>query len=151
MEDVNKRITYKDIKIGTRTFKLNKFDALTGSYMLFKLIGLIAPLFKNDEFKNIKDANIDDIDISEALKTLTSLPKEDFEYIQQNCLRVVNEVHPNGMLSPSVLDENNNFGIADYDLPLILNLTVQSLIFNVSGFFNGPLSGLNLEGLNIFQ
>jgi len=38
MEQINKRIDYKDITIGTRKFRLNKFDALTGSYMLLQYL-----------------------------------------------------------------------------------------------------------------
>jgi len=61
---------------------------------------------------------------------------------------VVNEIYPNNpQPSPPVLNEFGTFGILDYDMPLILNLTIQSLIFNVSGFFGENLSALNLEGL----
>lgn len=163
MEQVNKRITYKDITIGTRKFRLNKFDALTGSFMLFKLVGILAPIFKNIDIKKAKDTlksanqseskdtkeeDISGSDIAAILTEITKLPKEDFDYIQKNCLMVANEIYPdNPQPSPPVLNEFGTFGILDYDMPLILHLTIRSLIFNVSDFFGGDLLNLNLEGL----
>jgi hypothetical protein len=65
---------------------------------------------------------------------------------------VTNEIYvETSQVSPPVLNEYGTWGTMDIDMPLVLNLTIQSLIFNVSGFFGGSLSDLNLEGLNIFQ
>jgi hypothetical protein len=164
---INKRIDFKDITIGTRKFRLHKFDALTGSYMLFKLVGIIAPIFKDmdtkkakeklqgsgqNESKNVKEEEITGSDMANILTEITKLPKEDFDYIQKNCLMVTNEIYvETSQVSPPVLNEYGTWGTMDIDMPLVLNLTIQSLIFNVSGFFGGSLSDLNLEGLNIFQ
>jgi hypothetical protein len=133
-------VLYKDIEINGRKFRLGKFDARTGSYMLFKLVGILTPIFKNiDTKKDVKDINIDDINLTEVLSSFTSLPEIDFKYIQDNCLRTVKELLPGN--APQVLDEFGNYGIldAEYDTMLILNLTVQALIFNVSGFFSENL------------
>lgn len=131
---------FKDIDINGRKFRLGKFDARTGSYMLFKLIGMLSPIFKNiDSSKDIKDISIEDINLTELLSGLTSLPEKDFRYIQDNCLRTIKELLPGN--APQVLDEYGNYGIlnAEYDTMLILNLTAQALIFNVTGFFSGNL------------
>jgi hypothetical protein len=133
-------VLYKDIEVNGRKFRLGKFDARTGSYMLFKLVGILTPIFKNiDTKKDVKDINIEDINLTEMLSSLTSLPEKDFRYIQDNCLRTVKELLPGN--APQVLDEFGNYGIldAEYDTMLILNLTVQALIFNVSGFFSENL------------
>lgn len=155
MEEVNKRIIYKDISIGDRTFRLNKFDPLTGSYMLFKFMGILAPIFSNidvkdakEKTKDSKDVDITGEDITKILGEMRKIPKEDFDYIQKECLKVVNEIYPNNPKpSPSVIDDYGEYGILDVDTPLIINLTIQSLIFNLSGFFGEKLSGFNLEGL----
>lgn len=160
---INKRIDFKDIIIGTRKFRLHKFDALTGSYMLFKLIGIISPIFKymdiktakgklNGSAQDEKEEEITKTDIAMILGEITKLPKEDFEYIQKNCLMVTNEIHEKtSQISAPVLNEYGTWGTMDITTPLILNLTAQSLLFNISNFFGEGLSGLNLEGLNIFQ
>lgn len=164
---VNKRIDFKDITIGTRKFRIHKFDALTGSYMLFKLVGILAPIFKDmdikkakgklqgleqNESKDMKEEEITGGDIANILTEITKLPKEDFDYIQKNCLMVTNEIYDKtSQVSPPILNEYGTWGTMDITTPLVLNLTVQSLIFNISDFFGGSLLGLNLEVLNIFQ
>lgn len=162
--NINKRINYKDVTIGQRHFRIKKFDPLTGSYILFKIVGILTPVFaelmkndtlkdkikankKEDQNKDKKDAEITSQDVVKIFGEITKLSKEDFQYIQKNCLMVVNEIHENGVPGPSAINEYNTIGISDADTALIMNLTIQSLIFNVSGFFGEKLSGLNLEGL----
>lgn len=160
MEQVNKRVTFKDIAIGTRKFRLNKIDAMTGSYILFRIVGLLAPAFEdilNDtikEDKSLKDINknktdedISGKDIIKIFTEITKLSKDDFQYVQKECLKVVHEIFTDdSQPSPPVLDEYGTIGIVDVDTPLIMNLTVQSLVFNLSGFFDVSLLNSKLEG-----
>lgn len=152
---MDKPILYKDIEINERKFRLNKLDARTGSFLLFRLIKIIAPLFKNlDINKNEGEeaSNLmDDINITELVSSICDLPEDDFRFIQDNCLQVIEEVLPAG---PSkVIDKYGNYCILDveFDTMLLMNLTIQSLVFNLKGFFEGsPLTSMS-KGLSFFQ
>lgn len=149
-------VLFKDIEINGRTFRLKKLDARTGSYMLFKLVKILTPIFKGIKFEDVKknikeDVKEDDINITELMSSIFDLPENEFRYIQDNCLRVVEELLPAG--PANVLDNYGNYGILniEFDTMLLMNLTVQSLIFNVSGFFEGsPLTSM-LKNLTISQ
>lgn len=162
--NINKRINYKDVTIGQRHFRIKKFDPLTGSYILFKIVGILTPVFaelmkndnlkdkikankKEDQNKDKKDSKITSQDVVKIFGEITKLSKEDFQYIQKNCLMVVNEIFESGVLGPEAINDYGTIGVANADVSLIMNLTIQSLVFNVSGFFGEKLSGLNLEGL----
>lgn len=144
-------VTHKDIEINERSFRLNKMNARTGSYMLFKLVKILAPVFKNMTMDDIDELDLDSINLTEVLSSIFDLPEEEFRYIQDNCLKTVKEILPAGLAD--VIDKDGNFGIVDieHDVALTMNLTVQSLMFNVSGFFEGNLLGSALKGLNLSQ
>ena len=144
-------ILYKDIEINDRRFRLNKMDARTGSYMLFKLVKILTPIFKNLKIDNLDDINLDDLNLTDLMSSIFDLPENEFRYIQDNCLRVIEELLPAG--PARVLDKHGNYGVLDieFNTGLLMNLTIQSLIFNVAGFFEGsPLSSI-IKGLNISQ
>ncbi|WP_242840693.1 phage tail assembly chaperone [Clostridium hydrogeniformans] len=144
-------VLFKDIEVEGRNFRLNKMDARTGSFMLFKLVKIITPIFKNLKVDNIEDISLDDINLTEVMSSIFSLPEDEFRYIQDNCLKVVEEVLPAG--PAIVLDKHGSYGVLgiEFNTGLLMNLTIQSLIFNVSGFFAGsPLSSI-AKGLNISQ
>lgn len=140
---------YKDIDIEGRKFRLGKFDARTGSYILFKLVGILTPIFENIKLENL--SNIDDINLTKLASSLFSLPEDEFRYIQDNCLRAIRELLPGN--APQVLDEYGNYGVLDieFDTKLIMNLTIQSLVFNVKDFFTADLLASLSKGLNLFQ
>lgn len=140
---------YKDIDIDGRKFRLGKFDARTGSYILFKLVGILTPIFENIKLENL--SNIDDINLTKLASSLFSLPEDEFRYIQDNCLRAIRELLPGN--APQVLDEYGNYGVLDieFDTKLIMNLTIQSLVFNVKDFFTADLLASLSKGLNLFQ
>lgn len=144
-------VTFKDIEVNGRTFRLNNINARTGTFMLFKLMKIIAPMFKNIKTDSLKDIDISDLNLSELASSLFDLPENEFRYIQDNCLQVVGELLPAG--EQKVLNKDGSWGVLniEFDTGLVMNLTIQSLIFNVTGFFNGsPLSSI-LKGLNISQ
>ncbi len=136
-------ILYEDIEVNGRKFRLNKMDARTGSYMLFKLMKILGPIFKNIKIDNIEDVNLDDINLTDLMSSIFNLPENEFRYIQDNCLKVVEEILPAG--PARVIDKYGNFGVLniEFDTALLMNLTIQSLIFNVKGFFAGsPLTSI---------
>lgn len=144
-------VTHKDIDIKGRAFRLKKMNARTGSFMIFKLMKIITPIFKNIKEDSLKDMNLGDINLTEIANSLFDLPENEFRYIQDNCLQVVNELLPAG--EQSVLNKDGTWGVLniEFDTSLVMNLTIQSLIFNVTGFFSeSPLSSI-LKGLNLSQ
>lgn len=149
---------YKDIEIKGRKWRITKFDARTGSYMLVKVMALIAPLFASLDFnalkdvKDPKDVDIKSLNIPGLISGLTSLPEEDFNYIQGKCLGVCKEMLPSGFTD--IINQNGTYGVLDveFDTMLLLSLTAHALIFNVMGFFEGsPLSSLAETISNTFQ
>ncbi|NHL37744.1 hypothetical protein FDE95_14270 [Clostridium botulinum] len=135
--------TYKDIEINERRFRLNKMDARTGSYMLFKLMKILTPIFKNIKADDTENISLDDINLTDLMSSIFNLPEDEFRYIQDNCLRVVEEILPAG--PARVIDKYGTFGVLniEFDTALLMNLTIQSLIFNVKGFFAGsPLTSI---------
>lgn len=151
MDNAIPKKNFKDIEINGRSFRLNKLDARTGSYMLFKLTKILTPILKNVKADNLKDFDIDKINLTELAGSLFELPEEEFRYIQDNCLQRVEEILPAG--GAQVLNKHGIFGVGDieFDTALVMNLTIQSLVFNVSGFFeDSPLASM-LKGLNISQ
>jgi hypothetical protein len=148
---MNKPIVFKDIEVEERKFRLNKLDARTGSYMTFKLIGILTPLFKNIDLESLEDLKLNDLNIIEMSSSLFKLSEDDFRFVQDNCLQVVEELLPAGL--QKVLDKSGKWGVLDieFDAALVMNLTIQSLVFNVTGFFKGSLLSSITNRLNIFQ
>jgi hypothetical protein len=143
--------TYKEIEVNGRTFRLNKMNARTGSYLLFKLMKILAPIIKNINLEDKEEVALNDLNLTEIAETLFDLPEKDFRYLQDNALQVVQEILPGGQ--PYVLNKYGEFEAlnVEFDTGLVMNLTVQSLYFNIKGFFEGsPLESM-LKGLNISQ
>lgn len=143
----------KSIEVNGRTFILKKMDARTGSYMLFKLMKLLPPILENIDIDKLDTDNFDfkSLNLSEALKPIFDLPEEEFRYIQDNCLKSVDELLAAG--TQPVMQKNSEWGINDitYDIGLVMNLTIQSLIFNVQGFFLGMNFSSVMKNLNLSQ
>lgn len=146
---------FKVVKIKDREFSIRKFDARTGSFMLIKVAGLLAPMFKGlkgSNIKNVADGEVSGIDISGAMSVLATLSEQDFDYVQGKCLGVCAELLPSG--PASVLAENGSFGVIglEDDTMTVIALTAHALIFNVSSFFEGsPLASLVKEALSSIQ
>lgn len=140
---------YKDIDINERKFRIKKFSALTGGFMLIKIAGILAPFFKNLDLSKFKDAkdpsevNLAALNIPGIMAELGNLSEDDFNYIQKKCLQVCSEMMPAGLVP--ILNDNGSFGVIglEEDTMTVLALTVHTLIFNVKGFFHGsPLASL---------
>ena len=141
----------KTIEVNGRTFILKKMDARTGSYMLFKLMKLLSPILESIDIDKLDTDNFDFKNLSEVLKPIFDLPEEEFRYIQDNCLKSVDELLAAG--AQPVIQKNGEWGINDiaYDMGLVMNLTIQSLIFNVQGFFAGMNFSSAMKNLNLSQ
>jgi hypothetical protein len=151
-------LDYKEIEIKDRRWRIKKFDAFTGSFMLFKVIGIITPLLKGLDMAALVKSQgqvdsdsksglnlLKEINFTEMLSGLTTLPEKEFTDIQIKCLQVCYETTTQGAGEVKVLDRQNNFGVIglENDTTTVLALTVHSLIFNVTSFFGeNPLTGL---------
>lgn len=153
-------ILYKDIDVNGRIFRINKFDARKGSFMLFKILKILSPVIKSIDIENITEELKNDgenndilksIDINEIVDSLCDLEEEDFRYIQDSCLQVIEEMLP--ARNAPVLNKYGEYEVegVEQDTGLIMNLTIQSLMFNVSGFFEGSPLGSILGDMNISQ
>lgn len=116
----------KIIEVGKRKFKIEKFDAFTGSYIAFTLMEKFLPMGLEQKagFQNMP-------------KNRTLLSREEFIKMQKDCLSVVSEVLP--ARSAPILNENGSWGVNDIErnTQLVLILTIHSLAFNIADFFGG--------------
>lgn len=141
------RMSYKDVEVNGRKFRIKKFPARTGSFVLIKLTTILAPILvsikPNLKAETVDDIEIGDIDLTGILEHLGNISEKDFSYIQDQALRVCYELLPSG-LAP-VLNQNGSFGVTDIedDTAAVMELTIHALGFNLTSFFQGSgLSGL---------
>lgn len=122
-----KRETYKIFEFDERKFRIGKFDAMTGSYIAYQLMGQFLPM----------GLKLDGIPSAPAgSKTMS---KSEFIELQTECLKVCEEMLPAG--PAPIINENGSWGIEDIknDAKTALALTVQSLMWNVADFFDENL------------
>ena len=117
---------YKVIEINGKRYQVGKLDARTASYIAGKLAIILGGAAGNN---------------SNLSAAVSSLKKEDFIAMQNDCLSVVNRLNVvNGAEVPeAILLADGRFTDPDmeYDFSAVLTLTVNVLMYNVSGFFGG--------------
>ena len=129
------RETSKTVEVDGKKFRVNKFDAMTGSYMAYRLMGEMLPMGLSAQIGAPNAKNI--------------MSKNDFMDIQKECLRACSEILPAG--DAQVMNENGTWGVAglENDARTVLALTVHVLTFNVMGFFDESLLGSIAEAMRI--
>lgn len=139
-------MAFKDIEINGRKFRLNKLNARTGSFMLVNMIGILTPLIKNVKKESLKNMNLEDVNITEIAEQLSDIPETKFRYIQDNLLQIISELLPAG--GQPILTKDLTWGVLniEFDMSLVMNLTIQSLVFNLSGFFGESLLASLMKG-----
>ena len=125
----------KVVEVSGKNYQLTKMDARTGSYVAFKLAGVLAPLLN-------KTTNINTIGAA-----LMGMPRHDFDELQSLLLRTVNRLIESGngqQLPEPVLTAKGDFVDEElaYDAVSVIQLTVLAMDFNIGGFFGA--AGLNL-------
>ena len=122
--------TFKNIEIEGRKFQIHKFDALTGSYIIYTLLTQILPMGLGKGIEGLSDIPAN----------LPEMTKEKFMEIQKDCLRACSEVMPvgNQILPVKVLLPDGRWGVADLEgnAPLVMVLTMQVLGYNAQSFFS---------------
>lgn len=133
------RAEFKEFSVGERTFRVKRFDALTGSFVAFTLFEKILPVILQNQ-KQIKsvveDGGIEADEFANILpSTLFKMSRADFTALQKDCLKVCYEVLPAG-LTP-VIGANGNWGVIglENDTGVVLRLTIEALLFNLLSFF----------------
>lgn len=123
--ELKKRETKKIVKVQGREFEIRAFDAMTGSYIAFTILQKVLPF---------GDGEVTGDGLPKGREMMS---KKEFIALQRDCLSVVGEVLP-ARVAP-VLNPNGSWGVADMadNTALVLTLTIQALIFNISGFFAG--------------
>lgn len=141
---------FKDVEIGGRKFRIKKFDALTGSYILYVILTQALPMGMGASIPGLADAT--------AGVSLTPMSKQKFIEIQMDCLRACSEILPVGdTIAPvPVLMEDGRWGAPglEDDIVLVISLTIQALGYNAQSFFDvNALGNLKqtISQLNFFS
>ena len=119
------------MNIDGRDFVIKRIEALTGSYVAFKLSSKLLPLGLGGKLSEngIQLQNTATVEMSRA----------EFTELQMECLKVCFE-EVGGKQIP-VLNDNGSFRANDLedDVKTVLTLTVQAVVFNAQSFFEGNL------------
>lgn len=124
---IKERVTKKQVEIMGRKFAIEKMNALKGSFVAFQILTKTLPM-------------------GLAAKTGISLPTgnqnmnmTEFIELQTTLLSCVKEVLRGG--DTNIIDSSGNFAVEELEnnAPLLMRLTIESIIFNFSDFFEGAL------------
>lgn len=113
------------VEVAGKNYQLTKMDARTGSYVAFKVAGVLAPTMGSTDA---------------MAAALMGMPRKDFDELQSLLLRTVNRLieGPNGQQMPEpVLTAKGDFvdDALAYDAATVIALTIRALMFNVGDFF----------------
>lgn len=132
-------MNYKDIELTVagkkRKFRINKFDARTGSYILYTVMSRFLP-----SILQLKSGAETITDMSKTVNPediVSSITMSDGEFnkLQNAALQVCEEILPAG--ATPVVDASGNFSVIglEKEAVAVFVLTAQALVFNLSGFF----------------
>lgn len=143
----------KTIEIDGRTFLLKKMDAKTGCYIILtKVMSILPGILENLDLKESdKELDLNNMNLTKIFQPIFSISKEDFNYIQDSCLKTIDEILPAG--PQSIMQTNGEWGVSNIedDIFLVMDLTFQSLWFNLQGFLKGINLNSILKNLNLSQ
>ena len=113
------------VEVAGKKYQLTKMNARAGSYVAFKVAGVLAPTMGSTDA---------------MAAALMGMPRKDFDELQSLLLRTVNRLieGPNGQQMPEpVLTAKGDFvdDALAYDAATVIALTIRALMFNVGDFF----------------
>lgn len=137
----------KDIIVNGGRYQVSRMDAVTGSWLLFKLIDSMRRIFTDGNAGEPTEAQELDSEQKEAATNamisgmLMTLDKDEFIRVQREALKVVGQYAAVGekeVILP-VLMANGTFAVPSLksDIVSVIALTSGSLNFNLSPFFLG--------------
>lgn len=120
------------VEVAGKKYQLTKMNARAGSYVAFKVAGVLAPTMGNTDA---------------MAAALMGMPRKDFDELQSLLLRTVLRLveGPDGQQMPEpVLTADGDFvdEALAYDVATVINLTIRALVFNIGDFFGA--AGLSL-------
>lgn len=120
------------VEVAGKKYQLTKMNARAGSYVAFKVAGVLAPTMGSTDA---------------MAAALMGMPRKDFDELQSLLLRTVLRLveGPNGQQMPEpVLTVEGDFvdEALAYDVATVINLTIRALVFNIGDFFGA--AGLSL-------
>jgi hypothetical protein len=132
-------MNYKDIELTVagkkRKFRINKFDARTGSYILYTVMSRFLPsiLQLKSDAETITDMS--KVVNPEDIVSSIAMSEDEFSKLQTAALQVCEEILPAG--ATPVVDASGNFSVIglEKEAVAVFVLTAQALVFNLSGFF----------------
>lgn len=133
---VKKREAFKDVEVGGRKWRIGRFDAMTGSYITMLVLMQMLPMGMDEQ-----------IGMGSLGKGRSLMDKQTFFDVQADCLKICSELQTVGdSVAPiPVMLSDGRWGVGgvEEDMPTVLALTVHTLIFNISDFFQeGALNDL---------
>ena len=133
---VKKREAFKDVDLGGRRWRIGRFDAMTGSYITMLVLMQMLPMGMDEQ-----------VGMGSLGKGRSLMDKQTFFDVQADCLKICSELQTVGdSVAPiPVMLSDGRWGVGgiEDDMPTILALTVHTLIFNISDFFQeGALNDL---------
>jgi hypothetical protein len=124
---------FKDVQLGNYWYRIEKFDAGTGSYIVYKLLAQILPIIP----MLTKEVDADAFK-AQLPSVLTKLTKEDFKELQTDCLKVCSRLEGNSKIPMPIVTDDGRMAVEDLnnDTMTVMFLTVQAIAFNMSSFFD---------------
>lgn len=116
----NIRETKKVIEIKGRKFVLHKYDPLFGSYLAFKVFSL----------QGKKSESLEAI-----LNTMMGKDFDSFKSLSEKVLKYCSESLPAG--DTPLINSEGNIAVIALTAPMVTSLFIQSVMFNISDFFDG--------------
>lgn len=130
MNETKKRETSKTIEQDGRTFVINKYDPMTGNYIIYQLLTTVMPMGLGKAINR----NVGSESLPEDTTSAKPMSKKDFIALQVDILSTVEEVMPTGHRAP-IVRENGTYGVQDVTMGLLLKLLIASISFNFKDFF----------------
>lgn len=139
------------VKVFNRSWKISKFDVLTGNYMALKMVSRLSGVAAGIFDGRLTDLSIIGLAITQNLGTMS---KSEFSEILNECIHCIKEVQdvngtpvdvlvrtPEGLWGVPGLDDNP---------VLVMGLVTHVLVFNLMDFFDVSALkelGKSFEGL----
>jgi len=139
------RNVIKEVQIGAYTFRIRKFDASTGSWLLMSLMGEMQkaisdmPTTTSDSESAPSTASEENAAIGAIQFLLMNLDEEKFVRVQSKALEVCDEqkmMNDREVWLPFLTGKRISNPEFQNDISTTLSLTSQSLFANLSPFFS---------------
>jgi hypothetical protein len=121
---IEKRELYETFDRDGRQWRIGKFDAMTGTWMAYRVANEVLPILGVAEMIGVP-----------VRMDAKPMGKSDFLQLQRECLAVCAEMLPAG--PTPVLNAEGTFAVQglEYDAQTVGMLTVRALVWNLRSFF----------------